>query len=434
MSLPPERIYDNDADRLFLVYYALPAGFNGNHWGVSPHSIAKNIHTAVNKPVVISRKNPNNPFHTKQAGAYIHPTPEEASSELGRINAQQYYNWQERYAVGRVRSVDKREQGYAFTLEITDPDVKSVLKSSSYVHGIPGFTSPQIISSALQYPEEARSEVYDHWSISHIALVDVPAYGKDQAGLRAKCLGTEKDCMITTRSASQENLDFCVKQATIDLVNVHSSHVDSQSTNSHTIMSTESTTPKSSETVTFTGTPTSTEAKQEQPSSPSQQQEQSPVTPAPAATESEQKPTADNNLSTKEQQMTELIREQGKQIKVLKNELDSIKVERKQARLSFIIPRDLFKTDESHQKEVQKAMQEDVPEPWLIEYWKTKRELSLAQGTAKKMEVEPLMAKSASVQPSHDVPDFSSSQNQNARNNVQKQLDLQRMILEGGSA
>jgi len=132
-------------------------------------------------------------------------------------------------------------------------------------------------------------------------------------------------------------------------------------------------------------------------------------------------------------QMSELLKEQGKQLKTQGKELDTIKQERKQARLAFIIPRDLFKSDESHAKEVQKTMSENISEQWLSEYWKTKRELAMAQNTSRKMVGEEIVAKSASVQQNgHDVPDFSSSQNQNRTSNVQKTLELQRRILEGG--
>ena len=438
----PQRRYEADTDRLFLVYYSLPAGFNANKWGVSLTSIDRNIHTAVNKPVVVYRKNPNNPFHTKQAGAYIHPTPEEASSELGKITAQQYYEWQEKFAIGRVRSVDKRDKGYAFTLEITDSDAKQILKSDQYKDGIPGYTSPQILSNYGAYPEEERSNNFEHWSISHIALVDVPAYGTEQAGLRAKCLGAEKDCMITTRSASAENLGFCVKQATIDLINSFDSSQQSPDTSlSHTYMSQNenitSTSNTGSETVTFTGTNQS-QSQQQQSNDTSQVKTEPSSQPQQEATniqapEKEREPEPETNLSPKEQQMTELIREQGKQIKNLTRELEAIKVERKQARLSFIIPRDLFKSDESHQKEVAKAMNENVPEAWLTEYWKTKRDLAMAQNSAKHLE-QPMVARSASSLHNghHDVPDFSGSQNQIQSSNVQKQLELQKRILEGG--
>lgn len=446
--VPVLRRYDSASDRLFLVYYPIIPGYNRNKWGVTEQSIERNIQSAINKPVVIYRKNPNNPIHTKEAGFFVHPTPQEAATELGHSpNAEEYYKWQEKFAVGRVRSVDKRTNGYAFTLEITDPEAKNILKSDAYRTGIPGWTSPQIISNGHLYPQEERSEIYDHWSIAHIALLDVPAYGYDQAGARAKCFGAEKECMIQTRSASQENLGFCIKQAAIDLVTAFSN--SSQSAQepqlSHTIMSQSENTaqPKSSETVTYTvqqptdnNTPPVNTNNAEQPPKEQQQSQQQtlPVTP----NEEPKTPPMEGAKSLEEanaqiRQMSELLAETNKQLKAQQKELDRISLSEKKARLAFVIPRDLFKSDESHMKEVEKAMNEKVSESFLIDYWNTKRQLAMMQ-SAKRTE-EPIMAKSASLQqqPSHDVPDFSSSQNQNQRSNIQKQLDLQKMILEGGT-
>jgi hypothetical protein len=460
----PERRYDSASDRLFLVYYPITPGYNRNKWGVSEQSLHTNIHTAINKPVVVYRKNPNNPIHTKQAGSFIHPTPEEAATELGHPpNAEEYYNWQEKFAVGRVRSVDKRDKGYAFTLEITDNEAKNILKSDIYRTGVPGWTSPQIISNGHLYPNEETSGVFDHWTISHIALLDVPAYGYDQAGVRAKCFGAEKDCMIQTRSASQENLGFCVKQATIDLVqsrtkketadtlrtlsaNLNSSQSSPESQLSHTIMSqSENTAPKSSETVTYTAPndtttpqPVNTNNNKEPSKEEAQTQQTLPVTP----TEEPKAPTIEGAKNLEEaniqiRQMSELLTETNKQLKAQQKELDRIALSERRARLAFIIPRDLFRSDESHMKEVDKTMNEKVSESWLIDYWKTKRELAMTQSTARKMvhEEEPptISAKSASVS-QHEVPDFSSSQNANVRSNIQKQLELQKMILEGGGS
>lgn len=445
-----QRHYDSDDDKLFLVYYALPSGFNANKWGVSPTSIDANIQTAVNKPVVVYRRNPNNRFHTHQAGNFVHPTLEEAASEIGHPpNAEEYFNWQEKFAIGRVRNVDKRgEKGYAFTLEITDSEAKNILKSDAYRTGIPGWTSPQIISNANLYPEEERSGLFDHWSISHVALVDVPAYGPEQAGVRGKCLGLEKECMIKTKSASQENLGFCVKQATIDLVESRSSQSSPNTTATNITMSESQSTGQSVMTSgTTVNTTAPTVATTDNNTQPLNAPEQLKASTPPAEGADQKAPDKEEteHLATNEpkslqeaqamvRQMSELLKEQGKQLKNQGKELETIKTERKQARLSYIIPRDLFKSDESHAKEVQRMMTENISEPWLIEYWKTKRELAMAQSTAKKMvgTEEPLVAKSASsLQQGHDVPDFSSSQNQNNVSNIQKQLELQKMILEG---
>lgn len=461
-----ERRYDSDTDRLFLIYYALPPGFNANKWGVSPTSIDANIQSAVNKPVVVYRRNPNNRFHTHQAGNFVHPTLEEAAEELGHPpNAEQYFNWQEKFAVGRVRSVDKRDKGYAFTLEITDTDSKQILKSDDYKTGIPGWTSPQIISNASAHPEEERANYFNHWVVSHIALVDVPAYGYDQAGVRGKCLGAEKECLIKTRSASQENLDFCVKQATIDLVesrkgrdtivdivdnlrtlSANYSSLSSKNATATNITMSESTNTNqptvSGQTVTFTPPTVTATDNNTQPTinkASTEPEEPQPVPDNDNRPEKEEtEPLASNEpkslqeAQTMVRQMSELLKEQGKQLKNQGKELETIKAERKQARLSYIIPRDLFKTDESHLKEVQRTMTENISEQWLVEYWKTKRELAMTQNN-KRME-EPLVAKSAasSSQNGHDVPDFSSSQNTAGPSNVQKTLELQRRILEGG--
>lgn len=444
----PERRYDLAEDRLFLVYYALPPGFNLNKWGVSPTSIDANIHTAVNKPVVVYRKSPTNPYHTHQAGNFVHPTIEEATAELGHpVNAEQYLNWQEKFAIGRVRSVDKRQKGYAFTLEITDPDAKSILKSDAYTRGIPGWTSPQIISNSGLYPEEEKSSFFNHWAISHVALVDVPAYGFDQAGVRGKCLGVEKECMIKTRSASQENLGFCVKQAVTDLINSVSSQSSPDENSFHNTMSqtentvvsnpptTIGTTANKSDNVTVPAAvnPNNIPSISDQPSPGQEKPEGQQDDGKPEEPQAQVKSIEEANIQIK--QMAELLKEQAKQLKAQGKELETIKTERKMARLSFIIPRDLFKSDESHRKEVERTMNENVSEAWLTEYWKTKRELAIAQ-SGKRME-EPLIAKSAAlITQGHDVPEFQNNSSVKQRNEslIQKQLELQRRILEGGGS
>lgn len=433
--------YDSKDDRLFLVYYALPPGHNGNHWGVTPASIDRNIHSAINKPVVVYRKSPTNPFHTRQAGNFVHPTPEEAESEIGHYpKASEYFQWQEKYSIGRVRNVDKRPKGYAFTLEITDPEVKGVLKSD--VNNVPGYTSPQIMFRGM---DNNLSQTYEDWIISHIALVDVPAYGKEQAGLRAKCFGAEKECKITTRSASQENLGFCVKQATVDLVqtrlksdaaetlrtlsaNFDSSQTSPNSTANNITMSEQQNTDQnkaSGETVTYNPTVTTPNNTQQLNTTSTENPE--PLKPNDKEPQEESERISTEPKSLKESQMEETIANLKRQVKAQQKQLDDITAREKFARLSFLIPRDLFKSDESHRKEVEKTMTANISEDWLREYWDTKRQVI----SMKKIE-EPLVVKSASLQNGHDVPDFSSSQNIAGPSNVQKQLELQRRILEGG--
>jgi len=452
-SSPSERRYDPQSDRLFLVYYPVVSGFNANKWGVSEGSIPNNIQTAINKPVVICRKDSNNRFHTHQAGNFVHPTLDEATAELGHSpKAEEYFNWQEKFAVGRVRNVEKRNKGYAFTLEITDPEAKNILKSDTYRKGIPGWTSPQIISDAFRYPQEERSATYDHWTVSHIALVDVPAYGFQQAGIRGKCLGAEKECTIKTRSASQENLGFCVKQATIDLIESRSSHVDSISNPPHNIMSqSESTAPtkSSAETVTYsTNAPGITKASDSQPEPQPEPQPQPEPNPEPQP-QPEQLPPPPSTVKTLEEANNliqrlynekkasdERIAAMAKDNKTLMKWKAEIEAQNRFLTVKNIVPPDLFKTAEAHKKEVERIINSnlDADLDWLVDHYKLMRDAMKAKHFT---EEHPILAKSASVekqqQQQHDVPDYGSSQNQNVRSNVQKQLELQRMILEGAA-
>ena len=444
MSFPYRR-YDAEADRLFLIYYPIPAGFNANNWGVTESSIPANIHTALNKPVVILRKNAQNPFHTKQAGNYIHPTMDMALAEIGKqsqtpLTPQEYYQWQEKFAVGHVKKIDKREgKGYAFTLEITDPEVKNILKSEEYKTGIPGWTSPQILYNAKTYGEEDKSGVHEHWEIAHIALVDLPAYGYEQSALKAKCFGDEKECIIKTKSASEENLGYCIRSATRELISAFNSSLNESSTkNQYQQMSSESNNsgqPKStSETLTYSSVGPTNASDQPTPGEEKKdggQQEGGKPEEAKAEAQQQQKKPEDLNKSLKEIQMEEIIKDLQKQVKLQGKELEDIRTREKFARLSFLIPRDLFKSDDSHKKEVERTLQANISEEWLVEYWKTKRELAAAQTTSKKMvELEPIAVKNAS----REVPDFNtndSSQVQRERSNVHKHLELQDLILGG---
>ena len=452
LSYDPERRYDSKTDRLFLIYYPIIPGFNGNKWGVSDSSLHANIHTAINKPVVIYRKNPNNPIHTKQAGSFVHPTPEEAATYLGHPpSAEEYYNWQEKFAVGRVRNVDRRgDKGYAFTLEITDPEAKNILKSDTYRNGIPGWTSPQIISNGHLYPQEEASGIFDHWSIAHIALLDVPAYGYEQAGVRAKCFGAEKQCMIQTKSASQENLGFCVKQATIDLIDSHSSHVESLSNPSHNLMSQNENSSQSNgttaaETVTYNptdNTATTTTAaqptskistEQERPEEGKENDKNQQGEGEPTAKTLEEANQLIRSLYSENKKSNERIAAMSKDNKTLMKWKAEIEAQNRFLTVKNIVPSDLFKTSEAHKKEVERIIAGglDSDLDWLVDHYKLMRDAMKAKHFA---EEHPVIAAKSAGQQQHDVPDFSSSQNQNVRSNIQKTLELQKMILEQGGS
>jgi hypothetical protein len=167
-----------------------------------------NIKTAINKPVIIYRKEDDNPFHRNQVGDFVHPTTEEAAADLGHaVTPEEYFKWQERFAVGRVIDVERGDKGYAWTLEITNPIYKNTLRSDRPL-GMPQWTSPQILTYPNIYPEEERTGIFDHWIVSHVILTDAPAYGFQKSATTAKCVGKKQECLIKTRNASMSDEEF----------------------------------------------------------------------------------------------------------------------------------------------------------------------------------------------------------------------------------
>jgi hypothetical protein len=441
-----ERRYDPDTDRLFLVYYALPPTSNRNKWQVSERSLDANIRTAINKPVIIYPHSKSNRFHSNQAGNFVHPLPEEASAEMGRpLSEEEYYNWQEgKGVVGRIIDVDKREKGYAWTLEITDPSAKQILKSDKYSTGIPAWTSPQILTYPHVYPNEDRTGIYDHWVVSHVILTDNPAFGFEKSALAAKCLGDQPTCMIKTKSASTtEGLGFCVKQAITTLLN--SSQKESDASQTHNTMSdNQSATTDSNVVVTKTLSEQNQKQEGEQQAQPAGsgigvEGDANERNQPQKEEELEQQPTEATLPKTIEEahkiiaQQSELVKIMQKEMKGFKKELDQIKTERKLFQLQTIIPRSLFKSDESYSKEIQKTMQENVSESYLKDYWNTKRELASLRAEVPQIQIA--KAKSASVKEAEDVADsyqaLGASTVESISSTIDRQLNLGRKMFGG---
>lgn len=415
-----ERRYDSKEDRLFLVYYALPPGLNANKWGVSPSSLPVNIKTAINKPVIIYRKNPNNSFHTKQAGNFVHPTPEEAAAELGKpLTEPEYYQWQEKYAVGRVRSVDKRDRGYAFTLEITDRDSKEILKTDKYRNGIPGWTSPQILTYPRIYPQEEATGIHDHWVVSHVILTDSPAYGLQRSALQAKCLGQEQECLIKTKNASNESIGFCVKQATIDLIDSRSSLESQNSTLLHNTMSQTETQPNPNEVV-VTKTLSEQNQKQEgeqqappagsgigvegdanereRPQSEAESSQPEESQEAPIAKTLDEANLLIRKLTDQSKAKDEMLKTQAKEWKNVNKRLELLETERQRYLIKSVIPKDLFKSEQAHDNEVTRVINNSLDKDlnFLKEHYDLLRKARISESQTASNALAP-KAKSASV-------------------------------------
>jgi hypothetical protein len=450
-----EKRYDAENDRLFLVYYVLPKWYNQNKWRVTDRLYDENIKTGINKPVIIMPKQHGNPFHARQATNFVHPTIEEALSELGQssITEQQYYDWQgTKGVVGRIHDIEKRDKGHAWTLEITEPVAKKILISDEYKTGFPGYTSPQILVFPNKFRNEAATESWDHWVISHVILTDNPAFGIEQSSIAGKCIGSEQECMIKTRSACTcKDEQLAIRQATIDLVNFSkdnlSSQVSTSSSDSLEMSANDSKTPDSNNNQNQSFNVNKTLSEQ------GEKQEPNSLTPPPQGSgensesnfnESHQPPKEEgeqanlprtleeahalirdlmNQNKTKDEYMKSFAKEQ----KDTRKQLEQIQMERKQFKLMSMIPRDLFKSDEAYMKEVNRVMVNNLSDEFIIDYYDSKRKNIEYERNSK--QTPQIAARSASTSTSLES---SNDDDEKLSSNLQKTLELQRRILEGG--
>lgn len=215
MAFFAEKTYNTGTDRLFLVYYALPDGIvNLNGWGVTKESIEQNIHTFIGKPAVLKKKDPLNPLDQRQKGNFVHPMVQHGAGLKDLLT------YQENYAIGRVNKVSiNPEKGWRFDIEITDPKAKEALNSKEHIDDYPPYVSPFIISFPHQNPGQDERRL-EQWYGAHIAFVDYPAFGFERMEAAGKCLGQEEVCQIKLHNASetQTTCNFCVKDAMIQLI------------------------------------------------------------------------------------------------------------------------------------------------------------------------------------------------------------------------
>lgn len=214
MAIFQEKRYDGSNDRLFLVYYALDDSLNLNGWRVSPESLDRNIRSFIGKPAVLKQKDQNNALDRPQVGKFVHPVLHNASLE-------ENLNYQEQFTVGRINNVSRNDKGWRFDVEITDPDMKEVLKSDAFVDKYPRWVSPQIATFPEAFPDEDDTNV-QHWTGLHLAFVDMPAFGFNKSDMAGKCYGSEQVCKVQLRSAASSNnndISFCIKSATTQIIN-----------------------------------------------------------------------------------------------------------------------------------------------------------------------------------------------------------------------
>lgn len=378
-----EKTYNQSTDRLFLVYYALPDGIvNQNNWGVTKESLAEHIHSFIGKPAVLKIKDLTNPMDVRQKGNFVHPMVQHGAG------LKDLMSYQENYRIGKITDVKLNPaKGYRFDIEITDPKAKSVLSSDSHIDDYPQYVSPLIVTFPHQNPNQDETKLQT-WLGAHIAFVDHPAFGFERMDVAGKCLGPEELCTIKLHNASepQTSANFCVADAMTQLIAGASSIGDSSQVSQNSISNTEtimSTSTNNSNALPVAGTDsnsvrstTVTENKplterviatttdtntilnnrnnsNEQPSPPSVSQNEK-------SQEGNEKPQQDQKLSIDEAvsqinslnaTVKELVAEKAKTNKFI---ADLTKKERIST-LKTIIPRQLFKSEDKYNEELERV-------------------------------------------------------------------------------
>jgi hypothetical protein len=377
MAYFAEKTYNSGTDRLFLVYYALPeAVINQNGWGVDPNYIADNIQSFIGKPAVLKRKDPNNPLDVAQKGNFVHPMVQRGAG------VRDVMEYQENWAIGRVHRVSLNpDKGWRFDIEITDPKAKDVMKSEEHIDQYPPYVSPLILSFPHQNPNEDPKSL-KHWLGAHIAFVDYPAYGFDRMDIAGKCYGSEQECQVMLHNASemQTACNFCITDATLQLIGSSSSQVsqsDISSSNNTMSANTNTAQPTPQNVTTVTKTPT-VEVKREQvvatnttyPNTPTFDDKNKPAEPQPEPTNNpptNDKPSSEGEGVTEESPksldeaknvikslqsvVSELTAQQAKTNKFMAQ----IQREKRLAELRNIVPRQLFKSPDKYNEELERV-------------------------------------------------------------------------------
>ena len=179
------------AEGRYAKYWLLNAKqTNGNGWGVSQQSIAKNIHKFVGKPLVVTAKSwvPDSVY----GDAYEHPYL--PTNDINKV-----LDHQEKYRVGSIVDIIEKDGDYFANIEINQKFAHMIL---------PPFCSPAIFQNN---PTEPEGQISD-WEALHLAaLHEDPAYGSRIALLRGTCVGTQDQCTVQFKSAKQEAKIICTK-------------------------------------------------------------------------------------------------------------------------------------------------------------------------------------------------------------------------------
>lgn len=163
---------------------------NGNGWGVSQQSIAKNINKFIGRPLVVTAKSwvPESEYGDQFEHPYL-PT-----NDINKV-----LDHQEKFRIGSIVDIIEKDGDYYANIEINQKFANMIL---------PPFCSPAIFQNN---PAEPEGQISD-WEALHLAaLMEDPAYGSRIALLRGTCIGTKDQCSVQFKSAKKEAKMVCTK-------------------------------------------------------------------------------------------------------------------------------------------------------------------------------------------------------------------------------
>ena len=202
-SNPVELFEENN--KFYIKAFLLDSSVNENAWGVDYSTLDANINSYIGKPLVLM-------------DSFEHPNS-------GDSNYDHTLQYQEKFRIGNIIDVVKKDSVYSAIIEVTDNTAKEAFKAGN----LPLYVSPQLFHDGVGVePDDAAKT----WRGTHLAVVKEPAFGIMKARVEGQCSGSPVTCLAQLKKASIEKTKCnCIKQAIANYKNVPLSSLDNFSTN-----------------------------------------------------------------------------------------------------------------------------------------------------------------------------------------------------------
>jgi len=188
-SLDTDFQFPEDQQGKYAAYFLLAGDeTNGNHWGVTEHSIEKNIQSFVGKPFVVTASS----YHEASiyGDNFLHPNISHFTKRSPQLvagldpeNFDDINTFQKQFKIGEISKI---------VFDDVSKDWKAIIKISPQFEGktLPPFCSPALFQDDMSEPDDQMTQ----WRGLHLAgLMDQPAYGS-QAIFKGTCNDTLGAC------------------------------------------------------------------------------------------------------------------------------------------------------------------------------------------------------------------------------------------------